>query len=93
MDSPESHKGAAIAWIPLLCAIGIMLLLSIYPNILVKQDGSVNKVASYLLFWAMASGFIRGVGFITRSSVFAMIFSGTACFITLTLSLIHLYYF
>ena len=82
-----------IAWIPLLCAIAIMVTLSIYPNALVKQDEGVDKTSTYLLFWAMSSGFIRGVGFIPQSKILAVLFSGTACFITLFASLIHLSFF
>lgn len=82
-----------IAWLPLLCAIAIMVILSIYPNVLVNQHGGVDKISTYLLFWAMASGFIRGVGFIPQSRFLAVLFSGTACFITLFASLIHLKFF
>jgi predicted membrane protein len=67
-----------------------MVILSIYPNVLVNQHGGVDKISTYLLFWAMASGFIRGVGFVPQSRFFAVLFSGTACFITLFASLIHL---
>ncbi len=82
-----------IAWLPLLCAVTIMLVLSIYPNILVKQDGAVDKIATYMLLWSMTSGFIRGVGFIPRARIFAALFSSTAFFMALSFSLIHLRFF
>ena len=91
MDSPEFQEGASgIAWLPLVCAIGIMLLLSIYPTILVRAGGHVDKIASYLLFWAMAAGYVRGVGFIPKSRILATIFSSASCYLALVASVSHL---
>lgn len=55
-----------------------MLALSIYPNILVRTDGTVDRIGSYILFWSMSAGFIRGVGFIPRQKLLAILFSAQA---------------
>lgn len=74
-------------------AVSIMFTLSIYPNILVRTDGTVDRIASYLLFWSMSAGFIRGVGFIPRKKILAILFSGPACITALALFILETRYF
>lgn len=76
-----------IAWLPLLSAIAIMIVLSIYPAILAGPDGKANHSAAYALFWAMSAGFVRGVGFIPRHVVWRYMFSGSACAVGLLVAI------
>lgn len=89
----EERPRNGISWLPLLCAISIMLALSIYPNVLVRTNGTVDRIASYLLFWSMSAGFIRGVGFIPRQQLLALLFSGPACIAALIFSILQTRYF
>jgi predicted membrane protein len=90
---PENPVRAQVSWIPLICAVGIMIALSIYPGFLVKPTGDVDRISAYLFFWSMTAGFIRGVGFIPKTLLLAIIFSGPACLITFTVSVVNLYAF
>jgi predicted membrane protein len=38
------------------------------------------------LFWAMSSGFVRGVGFVPRARVWRWLFSGWTCAAALALA-------
>jgi predicted membrane protein len=67
-----------IALLPLLIAVIICLSISIYPQILVKQNAA-NHGAASLLFWAMSAGFIRGVGFVPENKILRGLFSTYAC--------------
>lgn len=67
-----------------------MIALSIYPGFLVRTTGEVNRLSAYMLFWSMAAGFIRGVGFIPKMRVLAIIFSGPACLIAFIISIVNL---
>lgn len=91
-DKKESQTNG-ISWIPLLGAVSIMFTLSIYPNILVRTDGTVDRIASYLLIWSMSAGFIRGVGFIPRQQLLALLFSGPASIVALIFFVLQTRYF
>jgi predicted membrane protein len=76
VDQPDGNS--KIALLPLLIAVIICLLISIYPQILVKQNVA-NHGAASLLFWAMSAGFIRGVGFVPENRILRAVFSTYAC--------------
>ncbi|MBC7750780.1 MAG: hypothetical protein H7Z73_03540 [Candidatus Saccharibacteria bacterium] len=75
-DQPAGNS--KIALLPLLIAVIICLFISIYPQILVKQNVA-NHGAASLLFWAMSAGFIRGVGFVPDNRILRALFSTYAC--------------
>lgn len=73
----------AMAGFPLLIAIAIALLLSIYPNVLATADGKANHTAAMWAMWAMTAGFVRGVGFIPRNALLRLTLSRAACYLAL----------
>lgn len=63
----------------LLVAICIMLVSTIYPLIFARQDGSADHGLAFALFWAMSAGLVRGVGFVPRTLIWKVVFSGGSC--------------
>jgi predicted membrane protein len=87
MMSAESRREEApiprMAWMPLCIAIGITLVLTVYPMVLAVQGGQADHLAATLALWAMSAGFVRGVGFIPQHRVLQWVFSTPACLLTL----------
>lgn len=86
-DKALSQSVAGIAPLPLLLAIGIMLGITIRPQLLASASGRADQFAAMLLFWAMAAGFVRGVGFIPKNFALRWLFSGWSCLLGLGLAL------
>ena len=81
----QSRTGQArMHWPCLLMALAIMLIGSFYPPFLVGAEGRSDHLAAMLLFWAMAAGFVRGVGFVPRGRSWRAALSGTACAVAVT---------
>lgn len=87
-DLKEIDNNTAIHLPCLLTAIGIMLIGSIYPLLFAKASGTADHRLAMALFWAMSSGFIRGVGFIPRAWIWRILFSGWSCLMGLLLGAI-----
>ena len=79
-----SEPGASL--LPLIIAIALTLLLTIYPPILTTPAGKADHAAATLALWSMSAGFIRGVGFVPRQRVLRVLFSTGACLICLALA-------
>lgn len=77
--------GGGVSWGVLFFAIAIVLGLTIYPRALISAAGTVDHTAVMILMWAMAAGFVRGVGFIPRTRILRWVFSGWACFFAMGL--------
>lgn len=77
---------AGIAILPLLAAIAIMLVVTIRPDLLADASGHADHPAAMLLFWAMAAGFVRGVGFIPVYALWRWLFSSAVCALALLLA-------
>lgn len=63
----------------LMAALVIMLVGTMYPPLMANAAGQADHGLSMALFWAMSAGFVRGVGFVPRRSVWRWLFSGWAC--------------
>ncbi len=63
----------------LLAALAIMLVGTVYPPLMANAAGHADHALASALFMAMASGFVRGVGFVPRHWVWRVCFSGWAC--------------
>ena len=83
-NTPERTPG--IALLPLLAAIAIMLALSVRPDLLARADGRPDQMAAALLGWAMAAGFVRGVGFVPRHRLWRGILSTPAAALGIALA-------
>ena len=53
--------------VSLLAAIGLMLLVTLFPRGLTAVDGSANHGTLTLIMWGMSAGFVHGVGFIPHN--------------------------
>jgi len=76
-DTVTSSGG--LHWPALLCALAVMVLVTVYPPILANAHGQADHTLAALWMSAMAAGFIRGVGFIPRHAVWRALFSGWTC--------------
>ena len=85
-NNPE-RRPPGIALLPLLAAIAIMLALSVRPDLLAKADGRPDQMATALLCWAMAAGFVRGVGFVPRLRIWRWMLGTPACILGIALAI------
>jgi predicted membrane protein len=69
----------------LFVGIAIMMIGTAFPFVMTDATGRADHGIAMALLWAMAAGFVRGVGFIPRHRVWRVLFSGWACAIALTL--------
>lgn len=79
----EETRPASIQPLALGVGIALMLVGSFRPDWLAEASGKANHGLAMLWFWAMAAGFVRGVGFIPRFWLWRWIFSGWAAFAAL----------
>ena len=87
-DANVQAANPGIALLPLVIAIVLALLLTIYPPILTTPQGRADHAAATLALWAMSTGFIRGVGFVPKHVVPRVLFSTAACLLCLALSVV-----
>lgn len=61
-------------------AVGLLIMLAgtVYPPLFANSQGRADHGLASLLFWAMAAGFVRGVGFVPRARWARWLFSPTA---------------
>ena len=86
-DRPaETASEPGVSLLPLIIAIALTLLLTIYPPILTTPAGKADHAAATLALWSMSAGFIRGVGFVPRNRVLRALFSTGACLVCLAAS-------
>ena len=83
-DETASERGVSL--LPLIVAIALTLLLTVYPPILTTPAGKADHAAATLALWSMSAGFIRGVGFVPRNRLLRVMFSTAACLVCLALS-------
>ena len=84
-DQAIATPGMAI--LPLGIAIALTLTLTIYPLVLTTAAGRPDHLAATLALWAMSAGYIRGVGFVPNNPVLRLLFSTSACLLTLAASM------
>jgi predicted membrane protein len=82
----EPDRGPGLHLPSLLVGLMLMLAGTVYPFLMADAHGRASHGLAMLLFWAMSAGFVRGVGFIPRSRVWRVIFSGWACMLALVLA-------
>lgn len=78
---------AGLAWLPLLVALLILVLLTILPGVATDAAGKADHPAAMLLFAAMSAGFVRGVGFIPQHVLPRLLLSAAATWVYLALAL------
>ncbi len=82
----ETAFTPGVSLLPLIIAIALTLLLTIYPPILTTPAGKADHAAATLALWSMSAGYIRGVGFVPRNRLLRVLFSTAACLVCLALS-------
>lgn len=70
---------ARMHWPSLLAALTIMIGGTVYPPIMADAAGKADHDLASLLFLAMSAGFVRGVGFVPRHTLWRWLFSGWTC--------------
>lgn len=92
--APEADTKAGgttgLAFLPLLLAIAITLVITLDPRLLADAEGRADHAAASALFWAMSAGYVRGVGFVPRHRLPRWLFSTAACLLALALAVWHL---
>lgn len=72
-------------WSSLLIAVGIMVIGTAYPYAVTNASGKADHGIATALFWAMAAGFVHGVGFVPRHWLWRVLFSPWAMLCCLAL--------
>lgn len=87
--SPEPRAAtaptAALHLPALFVGIAIMVVGTAFPFVMSDAGGRADHGLAMALFWAMAAGFVRGVGFIPRHRIWRWLFSAWACVVALSL--------
>ena len=85
-DARTSTAPTAALHLPaLFVGIAIMIAGTALPFVMADADGRADHGLAMALFWAMAAGFVRGVGFIPRHRIWRWLFSGWSCAVALSL--------
>lgn len=84
----NAENGAGMHWPCLLIALAIMFGITLYPPLLANANGKADHGLASLLFLAMSSGFVRGVGFVPHAHIWRSLFSVAACYAALALALL-----
>lgn len=82
VDTPPRVHGPG-----LVVALAIMVAGTLYPPLMADATGRADHGLAFALFWAMSSGFVRGVGFVPRARVWRWLFSGWSCALALIAAL------
>lgn len=86
MCAEESHQGNATSRIPYpnpgwsrLVSMGLAIALSalilIYPRAVATSVSNINHSLLTLLMWGIAIGFIHGVGYVPRMTIWRIVFN------------------
>lgn len=78
-SAPAPVAGARMHWPALLVGLAIMVAGTALPSVMTNAEGKADHGLATLLLWAMAAGFVRGVGFVPRHPVSRLLLSGWAC--------------
>ena len=94
MASAQTHQpqsgNAGFRALPLLTAVALIALLTVYPHIATDKAGAADHLTAMLLLWSMSAGLVCGVGFVPRHVLPRLILSGSACFIALALAVLRI---
>jgi len=63
----------------LATGLAIMIGGTVYPLAFADAAGGADHALTIWLLWAMSAGFVRGVGFVPRNTVWRWLLSGWAC--------------
>jgi cyd operon protein YbgE len=86
MAAPQQKQGDARLRIPypnpgwsrlisILMAVALVALILVYPRAVATSVSDVNHSLLNLLMWGIAIGFIHGVGFVPRMSIWRVVFN------------------
>ncbi len=76
-DAPWRIPYPSAGWLQLASlamAIVLSSLLLIYPRVVAVSIGDVNHGLLTLLLWGISAGFVHGVGFVPRMSIWRVVF-------------------
>jgi predicted membrane protein len=82
----DEPAASSTHWPCLAVGLGVMLGGTLYPPLMTTATGRADHALATFLFWAMSAGFVRGVGFIPRATVWRWLFSSWACVVALAIA-------
>lgn len=85
IEQRASPPASGLHWPALLVAVAIMFAGTAFPFIMADAQGQADHAMAMALFWSMAAGFVRGVGFEPEFRLWRWLLSGWACAIALAL--------
>ncbi|WP_371866878.1 cyd operon YbgE family protein [Duganella fentianensis] len=85
-DQLEQLQFSQLHLSSLAAGLLLMLVATLYPPLFQRADGSADHALATLLFAAMSTGLIRGVGYIPVQPVLRWVFSGWSCLLCLLLA-------
>jgi len=85
-----ASRGGGFRFPPLLVAILLIVVLTVYPPVLADASGAADHLAALFLLWSMSAGLVSGVGFVPLAWLPRVTLSTTACFVTLILALVRI---
>lgn len=77
-EGDETAGHSMNVWL-LLIGVAIMLVGSTFPILFTDASGKADHGIAMALFWSMAAGIVRGVGFVPDYFIFRWLFSGWSC--------------
>ena len=85
MSEAPAAPAARLHWPALLLGIALMAVGTAFPFVMSDAQGKADHGMAMALMWAMAAGFVRGVGFVPRHPLPRLLLSGWACVVGLAL--------
>jgi predicted membrane protein len=74
--------------ISLLTALGLMMLVTLFPRGLTVEDGSpLGHGVLSLIMWGLSAGFVHGVGFVPRNRVLRVVLGPVAAWLLMGVGL------
>lgn len=87
--STDSPRPPGISLPSLGVGLALLIGLTLRPDLVVDARSRVDHLLALLLFWAMSTGFVRGVGFIPYNRPGRWALSQGACLLALALALVR----
>ncbi|MYM39406.1 cyd operon YbgE family protein [Duganella qianjiadongensis] len=86
MSTTQQQQFSRLHGPSLAAGLLLMLAATLYPPMFQRADGSADHMLAALLFAAMSTGLVRGVGYVPVRFVLRWLFSGWSCLLCLLLA-------
>jgi len=82
--------GLALRLLSITAALLLSGIVLFYPRLIAEQSHEVSHGALSLLMWGVAAGFVHGIGFVPRATLWRLVFHPFTGWILMTLGAIRL---